>query len=69
MEYPNISGEELKKLINFFKLIVVIVTAGLTILVSVALIVSYKDVSSMRVDLRNQGNDMKSELERLRSFS
>ncbi len=69
MEYPNLSGNEFKKIVNLFRLIVIIVTTGLTILVSVALVVSYKDVASMRTDLRNQTNDMKLEISSLKEFS
>ena len=69
MEYPNLTGDEFKKIVNLFKLIVIVVTTGLTILVSVALIVSYKDVASMRIDLRNQASDMKEEIATLKQYS
>lgn len=69
MKYPNLSGNEFKNIVNLFKLIVIMVTMGLTILVSVALFVSYKDIASMRTDLRNQTNDMKLEIFSLKEFS
>lgn len=69
MEYPNLSGDEFKKIVNLFKVIVIFVTSGLTILVTAALIVSYKDVASMRTDLRNQASDMKEEIAALKSYS
>lgn len=67
MDYPNISGKEFSKIINLFKTIVYTVSIGVTVLVSVALFVAYKDLASMRADVREEARLIREDLSTLRA--
>lgn len=69
MEYPNLSGDDFKRIINLFKWIGIAVISGISLLVSVAVIISYKDVNAMREDLRLRAESMNNEVKELRVYS
>lgn len=58
-ELPDITGKQLSKLINLFKIIVITVSIAITTIVSVGLFFSYKDMSEMRAEVRQQAREMK----------
>lgn len=66
MEYPNLSGDEFKKIVNLVKVIGSVLIIAISFMVSAAIIVSYQDVKSMRDDLRLRSEQASKEIEKMR---
>lgn len=69
MEYPNLSGDEFKRFINFFRLIFIGVTTAITFLVTIGLYFSYKDMNSMRQEVSERSKEIASQLKEMRQQS
>ena len=69
MEYPNLSGDEFKNIINLFKWIATIAISAVSLVITVALFVSYKDINSLRNELNDKSVKMYEEVKDLRKYS
>jgi hypothetical protein len=69
MEYPDLTGDEFKNIINLFKWVATVTISGVTIIVSVAMFVSYKDINSLRNELNEKSVKMYEEVKDLRKYS
>ncbi len=69
MEYPNLSGDDFKRIVNLVKLIFGLLVGAILIILTVGLWVSFKDMSSLRAELAQRSEKMYEEVKDLRLYS
>ena len=69
MDYPDLSGDQFKRLINLVKLVAGFVIGAIALVASIAIFFSYKSISDIKEEVRNETNLIRSEVDNLMSYS
>lgn len=68
-DYPDLSGNQFKQLVNLAKLISGLVILGITIITSVAIFFSYSSISDIKEEVKSTTDEMKSDVKRFLQYS
>ncbi|MBN8650077.1 MAG: hypothetical protein J0L67_01525 [Cytophagales bacterium] len=69
MEYPDLTGDQVKRIINLVKWIAGFVIGAITIVTTVSLYLSYDSIKEIKAEVKTETSDIKNEVEKLMQFS
>lgn len=69
MDYPDLSGEQFKKLVNLAKLIAFLVIGGITLISSFAIYFTYNSVKDLKEEVRTEIKELEADVNRFLIYS
>jgi len=68
-DYPDLSGEQIKKIVNLAKIISGFIIFGITVVASVAIFFSYSSIKDIKEEVKTSTSELKSDVNRLLEYS